>query len=41
MVESFEAASPEGRWNDAAALLDRLVLGDFEDFLTVPGSRLL
>jgi malate synthase len=41
MVESFKAASPEGRWNDAAALLDRLVLGDFEDFLTVPGSRLL
>lgn len=29
------------RWDDAAGLLDLLVLGDFEDFLTVPGSKLL
>jgi malate synthase len=32
---------PEARWSDAAALLDLLVLGDFEEFLTVPGYRLL
>ncbi|HET9426259.1 MAG TPA: malate synthase A [Gemmatimonadaceae bacterium] len=29
------------RLRDAAILLDRLVLGQFEDFLTVPGSELL
>jgi malate synthase len=31
----------EARWVDAAALLDRLVLGEFEEFLTIPGYRLL
>jgi malate synthase len=41
MLETFRAASPDGRWDDAAALLDQLVLGEFEDFLTVPGSRML
>ena len=34
-------ASPDTRWDDAAALLDLLVLGDYEDFLTIPGYRLL
>jgi malate synthase len=29
------------RLDDAASLLDQLVLGEFEDFLTVPGGRLL
>ncbi len=29
------------RLGDAAALLDALVIGDFEDFLTVPGGKLL
>jgi malate synthase len=29
------------RLKEAAALLDTLVLGEFDDFLTVPGSRLL
>ena len=29
------------RWGDAAALLDLLVLGDVQEFLTVPGYRLL
>ena len=29
------------RLSDAAALLDTLVLGDFEEFLTLPGYRLL
>ena len=35
------SASSDARWDDAAALLDLLVLGDYEDFLTVPGYRLL
>ncbi|HEX7020170.1 MAG TPA: malate synthase A [Gemmatimonadaceae bacterium] len=34
-------APPGGRWDDAAALLDLLVLGEFQDFLTQPGYRLL
>jgi malate synthase len=34
-------ANPDSRWEDAAGLLDLLVLGDFEEFLTVPGYRLL
>ena len=29
------------RLAESAALLDTLVEGDFEEFLTVPGSRLL
>jgi malate synthase len=36
-----EGAAPEARWDDAAALLDLLVLGEFEEFLTVPGYELL
>jgi len=32
---------PAARWSDAAALLDDLVLGEYEDFLTVPGYKLL
>jgi hypothetical protein len=32
----------EGRYRDAAALLDELVLGDFQEFLTIPAyPRLL
>ena len=31
----------DARWDDAAALLDVLVLGEFQEFLTVPGYRLL
>jgi hypothetical protein len=31
----------EHRWNEAAALLDMLVLGEFEDFLTLPAYRLI
>jgi len=34
-------AGPQARWDDAAALLDVLVLGDFQEFLTLPGYRLL
>ena len=33
--------SREGRLAEAAALLDMLVLEDFEEFLTLPGARLL
>jgi malate synthase len=29
------------RWQDAAALLDELVLGEFQEFLTIPGYRRL
>jgi hypothetical protein len=32
---------PDARWDDTVALLDLLVLGDFEEFLTVPGAKLL
>jgi malate synthase len=34
-----DAANP--RLRDAAGLLDALVLGEFEEFLTLPGYRLL
>ena len=36
-----QAAPAESRLEDAAALLDDLVLGEWQDFLTVPGYRLL
>ena len=36
-----DGASGEARWDDAAALLDDLVLGEYEDFLTIPGYRKL
>jgi len=36
-----DGANREARWDDAAALLDDLVLGEYEDFLTVPGYRKL
>ncbi|HVX38504.1 MAG TPA: malate synthase A [Gemmatimonadaceae bacterium] len=35
------AGAPGARWDDAAALLDLLVLGEFQEFLTVPGYTLL
>jgi malate synthase len=42
LLKSLRAQSPAGaRWEDAAALLDVLVLGEFHEFLTVPGYRLL
>ena len=31
----------EGGWGEAAALLDLLVLGEFEEFLTIPAYRLI
>ena len=33
--------TPDARFDDAAALLDSLVLGDWQDFLTLPGYQLL
>ena len=42
VLSRLEAERPDGaRWKDAAALLDVLVLGEYEDFLTVPGYKLL
>jgi malate synthase len=39
--ELRSTAPQESRLDDAAALLDELVLGDWQDFLTVPGYKLL
>jgi malate synthase len=42
LLKTLRADSSEGaRWDEAAALLDLLVLGDFQEFLTIPGYRLL
>jgi malate synthase len=40
-LESRVDAGTSARLHDAAALLDTLVLGDFQEFLTIPGYRLL
>ena len=34
-------ATEDSRLDDAAALLDELVLGEWQDFLTLPGYKLL
>ncbi len=41
ILPTLREGNPDGRWSEAAALLDRLVLGEFEDFLTLPGYELL
>jgi malate synthase len=42
VVDQLQAASGEGsRLSDAAALLDRLVLEPFQEFLTLPGYQML
>jgi hypothetical protein len=41
VIAQLSAKTGLTRLADAAALLDGLVLGDFEDFLTVPAGRLL
>jgi malate synthase len=42
VVKELRSAVPEGsRLDDAVALLDELVLGEWQDFLTLPGYRLL
>jgi malate synthase len=35
------SASPDSRYRQAAALLDELVLGEFQEFLTIPAYRYL
>jgi malate synthase len=40
-LEEEAGQGTDRRLHDAAALLDTLVLGDFEEFLTLPGYRLL
>src|SRR5439155_5021818 len=32
---------PKSRWDEAAGLLDALVVGEYQDFLTQPGYQLL
>jgi malate synthase len=41
VAELLEAAPEDSRLRDAAVLLDELVLGEWQDFLTLPGYRLL
>jgi malate synthase len=41
VAELRQSAPAESRLDDAAALLDQLVLGEWQDFLTVPGYKLL
>jgi len=41
VAEHQREAGPNTRLTDAAALLDELVLGDWQDFLTTAGARLL
>ena len=42
VLERLRAERSEGaKWDEAAALLDLLVLGEYQDFLTLPGYRLL
>ncbi len=41
VAELRQSAPTDSRLDDAAALLDELVLGEWHDFLTVPGYRLL
>jgi malate synthase len=40
-LQAGGAAPPESRLSDAATLLDELVLGEWQDFLTLPGYKLL
>jgi len=41
VAELRKSATEESRLDDAVALLDELVLGEWQDFLTVPGYKLL
>ena len=41
IAEHQRAAGPDSRLADGAALLDQLVLGDWQDFFTIAGARLL
>ena len=41
LTSLMASADRSSRWQDAAALLDELVLGEFQEFLTIPGYRRL
>jgi malate synthase len=41
VAELRQSAPADSRLDDAATLLDELVLGEWQDFLTIPGYRLL
>jgi malate synthase len=41
VTELRKSAAPDSHLGDAAALLDELVLGEWQDFLTIPGYKLL
>ena len=41
LAELRQSATPDSRLDDAAALVDELVLGEWQDFLTLPGYRRL
>ncbi|HJQ21159.1 MAG TPA: malate synthase A [Gemmatimonadaceae bacterium] len=41
VAELRKSAAPDSRLDDAVALLDELVLGEWQDFLTLPGYRRL
>jgi malate synthase len=41
VAELLKSTTPDSRLDDASALLDELVLGEWQDFLTIPGYRLL
>ena len=41
VTELSQSAPADSRLDDAAALLDELVLGEWQEFLTVPGYKLL
>ncbi|MEX2155147.1 MAG: malate synthase A [Gemmatimonadaceae bacterium] len=41
VAELRQSAATDSRLDDAAALLDELVLGEWQEFLTVPGYKLL
>jgi hypothetical protein len=41
VAELRKSAPADSRLDDAAALLDELVLGEWQEFLTIPGYKLL
>ncbi|HEY8175039.1 MAG TPA: hypothetical protein VIF32_05085, partial [Gemmatimonadaceae bacterium] len=41
VAELRTSASADSRLDDAVALLDELVLGEWQEFLTIPGYKLL
>jgi malate synthase len=41
LLGELRATNEKGRWDAAATLLDELVLGEFQEFLTLPGYRVL